>query len=699
MVSRTDQKHDPAAPEAYPALFQPVLNSICVQAPADFACVYSYPGDGRPFELVDSTTAETGEFYALIARYLIHAQLPYLLNETDLAPTGYASGLVYPVRLADAQLGALVLLSTVPAAFSDEVLPNIASWVQVVGALLENQRLRENQPIASLIENTQRTLGEYSSPQDIAQQLRWLTPKTTTCAVLLFGPLREDRPNGPFEYAEMRGSWSKRRGTAIGLGVRLYLETYSDLLLELEEKTILFFPDAFELKDRLDPLTWSFIHAEHIRSVVLISLGTARRRLGILMVASDRLPFTFEEIQSYRKVSDFLGVGIMAYVLQQQHNLDEEGRDALLNAVTDGVMIVVPGIGSTDTSHARVMTINQCFTDTFSLPQAEANGLVLADLLERMQIPADVRHDLSRRWLRIPVRDPSTQRGEFEMVHPKGYTAVMEWYSAPIYQEQRVMGRIYIFHDISAERTAILLRSSFISRVSHELRTPLSSIQGFAQMLLEEMSDSLPELAQEYVRIIFNSALDLNRMFTDVIEIARAEAGELPLTFKSIVLAELIAGETERIHMQYSARHPVITCTVPYNLPHVRADIHRIQQVVHQLLSNAVKFSPPETRIVISASLITEPAQLPRSASAETVTPALLVSVADEGPGLSADESERVFMPFYRTKDARAEQTEGSGLGLTFARSLIELHRGKLWAEPRKRGRRGARFNFTLPIA
>src|SRR5262249_21373198 len=135
---------------------------------------------------------------------------------------------------------------------------------------------------------------------------------------------------------------------------------------------------------------------------------------------------------------------------------------------------------------AHVLTVNQGFTKLFNLNQETAQGLSIAHLMEHMQIPRDIRKGLYDHWTSIPVRDPSIQRGEFNMIHPDGFPAAIEWYSAPVYHDDRVMGRMYIFHDDSATRTAANLRANFISRVSHELRTPLTSIGGFAQFMLEE---------------------------------------------------------------------------------------------------------------------------------------------------------------------------------------------------------------------
>jgi signal transduction histidine kinase len=134
------------------------------------------------------------------------------------------------------------------------------------------------------------------------------------------------------------------------------------------------------------------------------------------------------------------------------------------------------------------------------------------------------------------------------------------------------------------------------------------------------------------------------------------------------------------------------------NLPPVRMDSIRITQVLNNLLTNAIKYAPPDSEIRIRTRLLLAADDLPGGAPAGIVLPCVLVTVEDDGAGVAQDEVEKVFVPFFRSKEARASKVNGTGLGLTIARSIVERHRGKIWVEGRRRGRRGARFMFTLPL-
>jgi signal transduction histidine kinase len=134
-------------------------------------------------------------------------------------------------------------------------------------------------------------------------------------------------------------------------------------------------------------------------------------------------------------------------------------------------------------------------------------------------------------------------------------------------------------------------------------------------------------------------------------------------------------------------------------LPILQIDSARISRVLSQLIKNALQHSPAEGVVHISAQLISASGQLPFGSPPDVILPGVLVTVEDQGDGIAAEDTELIFQPFYRTREARAARLEGSGLGLALARSMMTLHRGKIWAEARRRGRRGARLFFILPVS
>ncbi len=683
-----------------------LLQSITAQVPADMACIYEYQGgkvDMIASESFDELSHAEQDRVCDLLRIRISASIPLLKPQVvPLEPADYASlqsALLYPFPITDAISGVLALCSATPSAYRKTDFARCEPLISLMRVVLENHYLynvlAENLTTAQSILKSAQAIAENPSPQHVVNILRdtLFEPHISSCAMLIYGPVREDSPNGPFEYIEIRGSWSKRYGSGIGIGVRLYLKDYPDLLEQLESKEIVTFPSVNKIKNRFDPLIRGFLKAERLRSITLIALHAERQKLGVLAIGTDqRHRFSDRELQSYRTVCEFLAMSAMAQLLQQQRERMEINRAALLDAVTDGVVMVMPyGQGG------HVLTVNKRFSRMFEIPEGQAEGDTLIHLLGQMQLPEGVRAELRASWLSTPVRDPNVRRGEFRMVNSDGQPLDVEWYSAPVYQDMQVLGRIYTFHDTTPERSAQRLRAAFLSRISHELRTPLTSIRGFAEFILETSGDQLPDLAREYTEIILNSAKHLNSIFNDMIEITRIDAGELKLNKTESFLPDLIIEVVARMELQYKARKQQVIMDLDDDLPPVNIDVDRISQVVTNLLTNAIKYSPEGGQIRISTQLIDKSDKLPPGTPADVVLPAILVTVSDEGKGLDAEEANKVFMPFFRTEDAKARRIEGVGLGLAVTRSFVEVHRGKIWAVPRSAQVKGGCFMFTLP--
>jgi signal transduction histidine kinase len=688
-----------------------LLQDILLQVPATAACIYDYGGNNHPLEplitvsLAPLSHDEQQRLYRAMREHIetlrsANGSTPPLLilGRDQLEKTPYAAAVLFPLTTAERLLGALALFSTEENVYHPDLQEQIAATLQITCLILENNYLKgmleQNLAAAQSILATAQAIAESPSPQHVVDILHdyLFDAPVSSCAMLLFGPIREDTPHGPYEYLEIKGTWSKRLGSGVGIGVRLYLKDNADLQALLEENKVLTFTNANEIRNRFDPLIRGFIRAERVRSLMLLMLQSASRKLGVIAIATDKLhEFTTREIHSYRTVAEFLAISAMAQMLQQQHDRVQQGRAALLDAVTDGVVMVLPhGHGG------HVLTVNQRFTRQFEVPETRAQGLTLMELLDQMEIPEGTRHDLRSEWLSMPVVAPTIRRGEFHMINSQGEPVDMEWYSAPVYQDQHVLGRIYIFHDVTAERMAARLRAEFLSRVSHELRTPLTSIQGFAEFILEATGDQLPDLAHEYTQIILKSAKQLKTIFDEMIQITRADAGKLQLNKEDTHLPDLIIDVGAQMELQYKQRKQQLILDLDDDLPPVNIDVTKIAQVLTNLLTNAIKYSPESGTIRGGTQFVNSLDELPADAPKDIVLPAILVSISDDGKGLTRDEADQVFLPFFRTEEAKKNKIDGVGLGLAVTRSIVEVHRGKIWAVPRPRAKGGC-FQFTLP--
>ncbi len=681
-----------------------VLEKFARVLQADTLAVYSYSHDLREAALIVSTPHQPSEVVRESVRnFCATSQLTTTLNTHALSTPDFASAQFFLFKLADEPIGALALLSRSHTT-KDKDQSQLPYCFTVIQSLLQNQYRTQNEAISRTIQAIARHVGEGVSPQDLVNLVSeyLLEPQIRFCALLIYGPRREDRPNGPFAYLDLQGVWSNRFASGVGVGMHLYLDQYTEMLQEIEERKIWHIPNVKSIETRFDSLTRGFIRGADVNSIVIIALESFGRPLGVMVIGTEpNREFTQHELRSYQVVSEFLALRAMAHVLKQERDFVQQGRAALLDAVHDGVLMILPGAGSLtgDSSKTSVLTINQSFSSLFGISQMRAQGLTLPQLLGKMQLPEDVRQSLKHQWLVASIRDPGLQRGDFTMIHPDGYHTLISWYSAPVYQANRVMGRIYIFHDVTDDRTAISLRANFVSRMSHELRTPLTSIKGFAQYMLEELSSDLTPALTDYVEIIRDNAQLLNTLFTDIIEITRADVGDLKVSTSATRLPDLVKHVVSQFEPQSVAEHKSIELHLETNLPTVQIDSGRIGRVLGQLIKNALQHASADSTIRVATQIITASGQLPFGAPSDVIIPGVLVTVEDQGEGISAEDTELIFQPFYRTRDARAARLEGSGLGLALARSMLTLHRGKIWAEARRRGRRGARVFFILPIS
>jgi signal transduction histidine kinase len=216
--------------------------------------------------------------------------------------------------------------------------------------------------------------------------------------------------------------------------------------------------------------------------------------------------------------------------------------------------------------------------------------------------------------------------------------------------------------------------------MSHELRTPLNAIIGFSEVLAEQMFGNINDKQAEYLADILESGRHLLSLINDILDLSKIEAGRMELEPMSFDLPAAIENTLILVRERAQRRDIRLARTVDDRLGTIRADERKVKQVLLNLLSNALKFTPEGGKVDVRARANDGVAE---------------VSVADTGVGISPDDQQAVFEEF-RQVGASAKKTEGTGLGLAISRKLIELHGGKLWVESTLGA--GSTFTFTLPL-
>jgi len=228
------------------------------------------------------------------------------------------------------------------------------------------------------------------------------------------------------------------------------------------------------------------------------------------------------------------------------------------------------------------------------------------------------------------------------------------------------------------------LKSIFVSVAAHELRTPLTSILGYLEVLLDEDDGPLSERQRECLEVVHSSAQRLQHISSELLDVTRIEAGRVELVLKPTNLQRTVQAVLGEYEPQMKAKGQELTWKGPPRLPAALCDEGRAAQIVGNLVSNAIKYTPKGGRISVTLSKAEEAGFLK-------------LSVTDTGVGISTHDQRQLFTRFFRAESAVLARADGAGMGLYIARALVQLHGGQIWVEsmPGK----GSTFFVTLPVA
>ena len=242
------------------------------------------------------------------------------------------------------------------------------------------------------------------------------------------------------------------------------------------------------------------------------------------------------------------------------------------------------------------------------------------------------------------------------------------------------------------------LKSNFLATVSHELRTPLTSVIGFSEMLLQDIAGPLNEEQREYVSTIFDRGDELLRLITQILEMSRMEMGMVHLSVARVAVPPMVDRALDAVKLAAEKAQVTIRHDLEGEIPEVTADSDKVQQVLVNLLNNAVKFTREGGEVVVSAHAA--PIRRPfedEDFFGDEVEDAVLISVRDTGIGIPEEQLSRIFEAFYQVDASATREHGGAGLGLSIVKKLIEAHGGDVWAESSVGV--GTTFYFTLPGA
>jgi len=239
-------------------------------------------------------------------------------------------------------------------------------------------------------------------------------------------------------------------------------------------------------------------------------------------------------------------------------------------------------------------------------------------------------------------------------------------------------------------------KSEFLANMSHELRTPLNHIIGFTELVLDKNFGELNEIQEEYLNDVHSSSKHLLSLINDILDLSKVEAGKLEYEPSLVKIRDILENSLVMIK-EKTLKHGINVTTDLDHIPEsIHADERKLKQILYNLLSNAVKFTPKDGSICLAAKRICNgDKQIQNVSNSETSY--LQISVEDSGIGLKKEDIAKIFQPFEQVENSSSRRFQGTGLGLSLTKSLVELHGGKIWAESEGEGK-GSSFHLVIPI-
>lgn len=379
--------------------------------------------------------------------------------------------------------------------------------------------------------------------------------------------------------------------------------------------------------------------------------------------------FSVNDRTLLRSFADQAAIAVQNAQLYSQSIKSRQRIDALLDSVADGILILSP--------NQTIERCNPALQRLLSLTSEEIQGKPHDQIIRWVKRATDLTLEqaVAGGWPLTPHAhlyvEGDLRVGDNLPPLPVGIT-----YAPLISDDGVLLNIIATIRDITHFRQAEELKSTFVSVVSHELKTPLALIKGYVSTLRREDARWDRAIVKESLEIIEEEADRLANLVEDLLDASRLQANNLSIKRSDVLLPEVARHTAQKMQTQTS-QHSIVV-DFPNDFPVILADEHRMNQVLTNLIGNAIKYSTGgEIRV-----------------SGQVRPDMVIVCVTDEGPGIAQSDIPHIFDRFYRSSDA-VRNTKGVGLGLYLTRAIIEAHGGKIWVDPETG--KGARICFLLP--
>lgn len=414
---------------------------------------------------------------------------------------------------------------------------------------------------------------------------------------------------------------------------------------------------------------------KRLRQSFALPLIFAGEPLGLLIVFRSYLATaTADDIQVLQSFADQAAIAVHNAQLYERIDQDRKRLAAIVQYSADGVMIL-------DAS-GRILSFNRALERMTAWKASDTIGLDYEEVFTWKRLDnKDIKSALDDGWPFKGNGDaPDTLYVEGDLIRRDGLTVSIAIIFAPLLSADGHLTNIIAnVRDITNFRQAQEMQNIFISTITHELKTPVALIKGHAATLRREDVTWDTDVVREYSAVIEEESDRLNVLIENLLMTSKIQAQQtLNLNLDDVRLDYLCAQAVERFSTQ-TKKH-TLELAFPPHFPVIQGDEQRLRQVIDNLLSNAIKYSPDGGKIEVGGQV-----------DADTVT----VYIRDQGVGIAESDQERIFDRFYRVDGTLSSRTQGTGLGLFLAKSIIEAHGGKMRVESQPG--KGSTFYFTLP--
>jgi two-component system, OmpR family, phosphate regulon sensor histidine kinase PhoR len=399
-------------------------------------------------------------------------------------------------------------------------------------------------------------------------------------------------------------------------------------------------------------MSWRYIS---LRRKIETYAQTLRHAASTAQETPPNLPTDIKDLESLSNAARALSISLQN--ARQQAETEQTRIISVLDQLTDGV-ILADELGS-------VRFLNPAAERLFQTTRPQALGRSVTEILRH--------HQLVETWQKCQQRN-QLQSETVELSARRQYIQLI---AIPDNQQR---GSILLVQNLTRLRRLETVRRDFISNISHELRTPLASLKALTETLQEGALED-PSAARRFLKRIEAEVDALTQMATELLDLSRIESGQVALDLAPVTPNKIVQAAAERMRLQAERAGLTLHIICDENLGEIHADAPRLEQVLVNLIHNAVKFTDKGGEISLCAV----------AGEGSSV----LFSVKDSGAGISSEDLPRIFERFYKSDRARTRGA-GTGLGLSIARHIVEAHGGKIWAESVEG--RGSTFYFSIPV-